>query len=125
MYLLKVLGIVWTGVRTNHFDQMLGMLRDIMGLSVVLREDDFVELKARNGDTVELFGEASKYNTHFTSSPVVGFQVDDIEKARRELAENGILLIGDIKHGSDGSAWQHFRGPDGNIYEITSTLRKN
>ncbi len=95
-----------------------------MGLSVVHSEDDFVELKARNGDTVELFGKASKYNTHFTSSPVVGFQVDDIEKARRELVENGIRLIGDVKRGNDGSAWQHFKGPDGNIYEITSTPRK-
>jgi catechol 2,3-dioxygenase-like lactoylglutathione lyase family enzyme len=122
---VKVLGIVWTGVRTDHFGDMLGMLRDIMGLSVVHAEDDFVELKARNGDTVELFGQASKYNTHFTSSPVVGFQVDDIERARRELAENGIRLIGGVKHENDGSAWQHFKGPDGNIYEITSTPRKD
>lgn len=96
-----------------------------MGLSVVHTEDDFVELKARNGDTVELFGQASKYNTHFTSAPVVGFQVDDIESARRELVDNGIRLIGGIKHGDDGSAWQHFKGPDGNIYEITSATRKN
>ncbi len=116
---MKVLGIVWTGVRTNRFHQMLGMLRDTMGLSVVRTEDDFVVLKARNGDTVELFGEASSYNTHFTSSPVVGFQVDDIEKARRELVEKGIRLIGGIKHWNDGSASQHFKGPDGNIYEIT------
>ncbi len=100
------------------------MFRDIMRLSVVHTEDDFVELKARNGDTVELFDEASKYNTHFTSSPVVGFQVDDIEKGRRELEENGISLIGVIKRGNDGSAWQHFKGPDGNIYEITSITRK-
>ncbi len=118
MYPLKVLGIVWTGVRTNHFDQMLGMLRDIMGLSVVHTEDDFVVLKTRNGDTVELFGESSKYNTHFTSSPVVGFQVDDIEKARRELVENGIRLIEGIKLWDDGSSSQHFKGPDGNFYEI-------
>jgi predicted enzyme related to lactoylglutathione lyase len=104
---------------------MLGMLRDIMGLSVVDTEDDFVELKTRNGDTVELFGQSSKYNAHFTSSPVIGFQVDDIEGARRELVENGIRLIGDVKHGNDGSAWQHFKGPDGNIYEITSSSRKD
>jgi len=95
-----------------------------MGLTVAHTEDDFVELKARNGDTVELFGHASKYNTHFTSAPVVGFQVEDIEGARTELVENGIRLVGGIKHGNDGSTWQHFKGPDGNIYEITSTSRK-
>ncbi len=97
---------------------MLGLFRDVMGLSVVHVEDQFVVLHAANGDTVEVFREKSKYNLHLSSSPVVGFLVESIESARDELLKNRIELIGDIKHGEDGYAWQHFRGPDGNVYEI-------
>ncbi len=115
---MKVLGIVWAGVRTRQFESMLSLFRDVMGLSLVHVEDEFVVLHAVNGDTVEVFGEKSMYNLHFSSSPVVGFLVENIESARDELMKNRIELIGGIKHGEDGYAWQHFRGPDGNLYEL-------
>ncbi len=115
---MKVLGIVWAGVRTRRFESMLGLFRDVMGLDVVHEEDQFEVLHAANGDTVEVFGEKSRYNPHFSSSPVVGFLVENIESARDELVKNRTELIGEIEHGEDGYAWQHFRGPDGNLYEI-------
>ena len=115
---MKILGIVWVGVRTRLFESMLGLFRDVMGLDVVHAEDQFAVLQTANGDTVELFGEKSKYNPHFSSSSVVGFLVESIESARDELVKNRTELIGDIEHGEDGYAWQHFVGPDGNIYEI-------
>src|SRR5712692_1775973 len=115
---MKVLGIVWAGVRTRRFESMLGLFRDVMGLDVVHVEDQFVVLHAANGDTVEVFGEKSRYNSHFSSSPVVGFLVENIESARDELVKNRTEVIGEIEHREDGYAWQHFRGSDGNLYEI-------
>jgi hypothetical protein len=62
-------------------------------------------------------GPTGNHNRHFSSSPVVGFLVDDMDEARDGLRKAGLELIGDVK-GEKGYAWQHFRGPDGNIYEV-------
>src|SRR5947209_18094672 len=67
---------------------------------------------------LRFFGPNWKYNKHFSSAPVVGFLVDDMDEARKRLSKAGVELIGDAKKGENGYAWQHFRGPDGNIYEI-------
>jgi catechol 2,3-dioxygenase-like lactoylglutathione lyase family enzyme len=117
---MKVLGIDWLGVRTEESREMLQMFQEVMGLKVVHREDEneFIVLQTSEGDRVELYGPKSKYNTHFAEAPVVGFRVDDIEGAREELKAKGIELIGEINRGRGGSAWQHFRGPDGNLYEL-------
>jgi len=103
-------------------DEFLQLLQTVMGLKVVHSEDnnEFVVLSTHGGDKVELFGPTSKYNRHFAlSAPVVGFLVDNIEEARNELRSKGVELIGDIQRSNGGSAWQHFRGPDGNLYELT------
>ncbi len=119
---LRILGIAWVGIRTMDFDTMLHMFQTMMGLEVTHKEEEneFVVLRAADGDTVELFGPGSKYNPHFAmSKPVVGFLVDNIENASEELQSKGIEILGDIKRSKGGYAWQHFRGPDGNLYELT------
>jgi hypothetical protein len=45
--------------------------------------------------------------------------VGDIEQARQELIDAGVELIGPLRTMENGYAWQHFRGPDGNVYELT------
>jgi PhnB protein len=52
---------------------------------------------------------------HFDTGPDVGFAVDDLTSAVQELREAGIELLG-----PPGPTWQHFRGPDGNVYELNS-----
>ena len=117
---MKVLGIDWLGIRSKESEKLLQMFQEVMGLKVVYREDEnqFVVLQTTGEDRVELFGQRSKYNKHFTEGPVVGFRVDDIEAAREELKTKGIELIGEVNRSKSGSAWQHFRGPDGNLYEL-------
>jgi hypothetical protein len=44
--------------------------------------------------------------------------VDDIEGATRELRQAGVEMIGNRGSGSNGYAWQHFRAPDGNLFEL-------
>ena len=38
--------------------------------------------------------------------------------AKQEMEENGIEFIGDIDGNPERSQWAHFRGPDGNVYEL-------
>jgi hypothetical protein len=32
----------------------------------------------------------------------------------------GVELLGDLQVLADGYAWQHFRAPDGHVYEISA-----
>jgi catechol 2,3-dioxygenase-like lactoylglutathione lyase family enzyme len=107
------------GVRTKEFDAMVKLFRDALGLELTHAEEGFAILLTKDGDKVEIFGPNWKYNRHFSSAPVVGFLIDDMEKARDRLRKAGLELIGEISKGEKGYLWQHFRGPDGNIYELT------
>jgi len=48
---------------------------------------------------------------------VVGFLVDDLAATRVLMLGYGIEFIGEPRH-EGRTAWQHFRGPDGNVYEL-------
>ena len=111
-------GLVWMGVRTKEFAGMVKLLRDTLGLELTHAEEGFAVLLTGDGDKVEVFGPNWKYNKHFSSASVVGFLVDDMDEARKRLSKAGVELIGEAKKGENRYAWQHFRGPDGNIYEI-------
>jgi|SRR5712692_2693745 len=115
---MKTLGLSWMGVRTKEFDPMVKLFRDTLGLELIRAEEGFAILLTKDGDKVEIFGPNWKYNRHFSSAPVVGFLIDDMEKARDRLRQAGLELIGEVSKGEKGYAWQHFRGPDGNIYEL-------
>ncbi len=89
-----------------------------MLLKTIYEEKGFTVFSLPDGDKVEVFSSKSRYNKHFRSCPVVGFLVDDIEKATQEIKKSGLELIGEIHRDENGYAWQHFRGPDGNLYEL-------
>ena len=55
------------------------------------------------------------------NSVVAGFLVDDMHAARDELAPApGVELLGELNVMPGGYAWQHFRAPDGLVYELTA-----
>lgn len=60
----------------------------------------------------------SEHNRHFTTGPVVGFVINDIESGAAELRRAGAEVFGPYR-AEDGGAWVHFRAPDGRIYELT------
>ena len=80
--------------------------------------EDFWVGRLPEGGLMEVFGPASPHNRHFTTGPVVGFVVDDIEAAAAELRRAGVETFGPYR-ADGGGAWVHFRGPDGRIYELT------
>ena len=48
---------------------------------------------------------------------VVGFEVDDFWRTRALMLAAGTEFIGPVQE-TETRVWNHFRGPDGNIYEI-------
>lgn len=118
---MRVKGLVWLGVRTDKHGPLAAFFSELLGLQVVHDEPgSMVVLEAPNGDVVEIFFDpGDEEHSFFTTGPVAGFLVDDVNQARAELEAAGVELLGEIGR-SDDYAWQHFRGPDGNVYEVTS-----
>jgi catechol 2,3-dioxygenase-like lactoylglutathione lyase family enzyme len=76
-------------------------------------------LKLPDGSKVEVFGPDNPINRHFTTGPVVGFLVDDVQAATAELRLAGVEILLEPEVDDSGNAWVQFRAPDGNIYEFT------
>ena len=76
-------------------------------------------LKLPDGSTVEVFGSDSSINRHFTTGPVAGFLVDDVDAATAELRSAGVEILYESGVDDSGNAWVHVRAPDANIYELT------
>ena len=115
---MDVRGIGWAGVRTERFAEMRALLTRIVGDPRV-DEDGFAVWRLPNGDAVELFGADDPEHRHFSTGPVVGFQVDDVDAARAELEAAGVEFLAPTGRAPDGGAWAHFRAPDGNVWEVT------
>jgi catechol 2,3-dioxygenase-like lactoylglutathione lyase family enzyme len=122
---MEVKGVRWIGVETDRLSDMRAFATEVLGLRVVGEDTaEFVELGMADGAKLELFGSAAVADGPwlFASNPVVaGFLVDDIKAAREELIRTpGVELLGDLRILPDGYAWQHFRAPDGHVYELTA-----
>jgi catechol 2,3-dioxygenase-like lactoylglutathione lyase family enzyme len=109
----------WLGVRTERFDRLVSMLRDTMGISLELQQPGRAMFKLPNGDPIDVFDASLPQYATFTTGPVVGFVVDDVEAGIGELEAAGVEVYGAQR--GDGFMWAHFRGPDGNLYELQST----
>ena len=110
---MNVTALGWLGTRTHHADALARFYADVLGLRLVDHEPDFWKFELPDGRDVEVFGPGDADHTYFTTGPVVGFAVDDLAGAVDELRRHNVELLGD-----GGPTWQHFRGPDGNVYEL-------
>jgi catechol 2,3-dioxygenase-like lactoylglutathione lyase family enzyme len=108
----------WLGLRTADLAASQAWFTQVLGLHCSLETEDFVVLQTENGDVVELFRAEDPAHSHFTSGPVPGLQVDDLDAALQQLETAGVSVLGPIGHGSRGTRWVHFLGPDGYVFEL-------
>lgn len=118
---MHVEGIAFCGVRTTMFDEMDWLFGDIMGMQSTKRTDDMLIWQLPDGGLVEVFAQDEPEHLDFCTGPVVGFIVDDVGKSRNELESVGINFLGPMQIVGD-RAYGFFRGPDGNVYEITGPI---
>ena len=120
---MEIKGLAWVGTRTAEYDVTVRFFRDELGLRATHEQTDFAVFRMPNGDTLEVFGPSDTDHAHFDSGPVVGFLVDDVAAARAQLEEAGTVdLLGPLRSWPGGTASQHFRAPDGNVYEVVGPL---
>jgi catechol 2,3-dioxygenase-like lactoylglutathione lyase family enzyme len=113
---MHITGIGWAGTRTAAADELAEFYRNVLGLPLVLEEPGFWVFELPDGRHVEVFAEEYPGKEHFSTGPVVGFAVADMRASVDELRAAGIELLGE-----PGPTWQHFRGPDGNVYELVQS----
>jgi predicted enzyme related to lactoylglutathione lyase len=119
---MRVKGVSWVAVKTDQYASMAAFFRDILGLDAIAERDDFLVFRMPDGDQVEIFGPNGPDPVEqFAHERVVaGLLVDDIDAAIAELRAAGIELIGEHANAGRGYSWQHFRAPDGKVFELCS-----
>ena len=117
---MEVIGLSWVGTRTERFEETTRFFGEVMGIERDDEQPGFVSFKTPRGDKVEVFDTDESGHDFMTTGPAVGFAVTDIDGARSELEAAEIEFMEPTQREGD-FRWAHFRGPDGNIYEITSS----
>lgn len=112
---MRISRLGWVGTRTDRSSELADFYEKVLQLTLVYTEPGFWVFELPNGTHVEVFSEDYPGKEHFSTGPVVGFSVPDLEAGVAELRDAGVELLGE-----PGPTWQHFRGPDGNVYELNS-----
>jgi glyoxylase I family protein len=115
---MKVLRLGWMGTKTQQFDRMNEFYRDVLGLDVLSIDDSSGRFKLQDGTEVHVYGPKDKHHEFFSEGPVVAFEVDDFAVAQSRLHAAGVEFIYPEPQRASGRIWQHFRAPDGNVYEL-------
>src|ERR1700752_2370815 len=113
---MRVLGYTWAGVRSTDLESTVRFFAEKLGLSLIEQQDGLAQFVMPSGQLLEVFGSKSRYY-QLHACPVLGFQVEDVRAARRELESAGVEFMTDV-FGDESEAWTYFRGPDSYIYEL-------
>jgi catechol 2,3-dioxygenase-like lactoylglutathione lyase family enzyme len=112
---MEIVGLGWLGTRTPNGAALADFYSRVLGLRLTHEEPGFWVFTLPDGRNVEVFDAARAGKEHFDTGPVGGFAVRDLAAAVAELRAAGVELLGE-----PGPTWQHFRGPDGNVYELVA-----
>jgi hypothetical protein len=87
---MRVLGYTWAGVRSTDLKSTVSFFCDTLGLSLIEQHESFAQFEMPSGQLFEVFGSKSRYY-QLHACPVLGFQVEDVRAARKELESAGVV----------------------------------
>jgi catechol 2,3-dioxygenase-like lactoylglutathione lyase family enzyme len=111
----------WIGVVVDDLEGQRRFWGRLLGVPEDHSGPDFVDFELGEGRSFELIkrSDSPEYDgLRFQ----VGFEVEDIEVAHRELVRLGVKPIGGIVEDDAGAPWAYFRDPEGNVFEIKQQL---
>jgi catechol 2,3-dioxygenase-like lactoylglutathione lyase family enzyme len=94
---MKVEGLGWLGIRTERFEETVGLFRDVMGLEVIRQDPDVVGFEFSDGTEMEVWRPEDEFHSFFGTGPVVGFRVDDVARARSRMEAQGVEFLTPIQ----------------------------
>ena len=112
-----VQSIRFVGVRTDAFQAMTALFRDLLGADAVSVGEGAARFRAADGASIDVYAATDPDHDFFGTGPVVGFRVEDFAGTRTRMVAAGIAFVGEPQR-DGGAVWNHFVGPDGNVYEI-------
>lgn len=115
---MEVRSLCWLGIRTAAFADTVRFFRSTLELPLGSERPGFARFDLPHGGLVEVFDRAEPEHLHFTTGPVIGFEVADFDAARSQLEARGCELVGRAGGERGAYRWQHFRGPEGIVFEI-------
>lgn len=110
-------GIGFIGFRTDRFDDMVGLFRDRIGLAVIREAPGAAWFRLGDDAELHVYADTDADHAFFTTGPVVGLRVVDVDATRAHLEADGLEMLTEIERTAD-AAWCHFRAPDGTVMEI-------
>src|SRR5262249_18342517 len=110
--------IAWVGVRTERFEPMVAFVEGALGIAAIDRGGGRSAHAMPDGQILEVIGPEDGGHDHFVTGPVPGVRVPDLRSASARVEDAGGELVGDRTVLENGAGWQHFRAPDGFLYEV-------
>ncbi len=124
--MVRILGYSWMGVYAEDFETTINFFTEGLGLPLEWRQEDtdFAGFRLPSGQLLEVFGPRWA-DTHVqydgvqpSTSPILGFEVEDVEAAREELMSRGVEFVTEALEFEGGASSAKFLGPDGQVYEV-------
>ena len=110
-------GVGFIGFRTDRFDEMVALFRDHIGLSILREAPGATLFRLGTDGELHVYADTDAAHAFFTTGPVVGLRVEDVDATRARLEADGMEMLTEIER-TAVAAWCHFRAPDGTVMEI-------
>src|SRR5688500_6834863 len=101
---------------------MVTLFRDLIGLSILRESPGATWFRLGTDAELHVYADTDADHAFFTTGPVVGLKVEDVEATRDGLEDQGLEMLTEIERTGD-AAWCHFRAPDGTVLEIIGPNR--
>ena len=96
---------------------MVALFRDLIGLEIIREAPGATWFRLGQDAELHVYADSDPDHEFFTTGPVVGLRVQDVESTRARLEAAGLEMLTEVER-TDTAAWCHFRAPDGTVLEI-------
>jgi len=110
-------GIGFIGIRTERLTEMVKLFRELLGLPMLRDAPGAAWFRLGTDAELHVYADTDPDHAFFTTGPVVGLRVDNVDEMRSSLEAAGLEMLTDVER-TDRAAWCHFRAPDGTVLEI-------
>ena len=114
---MKPKAVDFVSYAVSDMDRSEAFYRDVLGLEILWESPGDARFRLADGTEVHVYGPTDEDHAFFGPGPVVGLLVDDFDATRARMVAAGIEFIGPVRR-EGTTVWNHFRGPDGNVYEL-------
>ena len=119
---MRVRGLTFVGTSTDARNQMVALVRDVLGLpSVPVDGSGYDYFSLPDGSTFAI-GSSDGTGAGAGDGRTIGLLVDDIDEALAELHAAGVPTDDEVSVNAR-YRYVHFRAPDGQTYELVEQVQ--